>query len=214
MPTPQIKVCGLTRAADIAAAEALGADYFGVVAFKDSPRGVGGARAAALAAKMPRGRRVLVDVAPSAERLAAHRALGFDFYQLHFDAAATSPAQIALWARTVGRAALWLAPRLAHASAFPESLLDVADTFLLDAPASGVYGGSGQTGDWGFFARLKDAYPEKRWILAGGLRSENVADALAATQAEVVDVNSGVESAAGVKDARKLAAFFAAARAV
>jgi len=210
--TPRIKVCGLTRKKDIARVLELGADFAGVIVYAQSPRGVSTQKAAELVCDIPQGKRVLVDVAPSPERLEAHKALGFDHYQIHFDPAETSPATLAGWSRLAGRQSLWLAPRLPQGSVFPECLLDIADTFLIDAFHAGLYCGSGQVGDWGFFSRQKTAFPEKRWILAGGLNPPNIAAALAATGADCVDVNSGVEAEPGVKDHAKLEAFFKAAR--
>ncbi len=208
----RIKICGLTRKEDIARALELGADYGGVIVFDDSPRAVSAEKARALAAAIPKGKRVLVDVAPSPERLAAHQKLGFDFYQIHFDPAAVPPAAIAAWIRTVGRPALWLAPRVPYGTAFPEYLIEVADTFVIDAYQAGVYGGTGKVGNWGFFAREKEAFPENKWVLAGGLTPENIAKAIVETHADIVDVSSGVEASPGRKDPAKLAAFFAAAR--
>jgi phosphoribosylanthranilate isomerase len=76
----------------------------------------------------------------------------------------------------------------------------------------GQYGGTGQTGDWPVAAALA---AEERIMLAGGLRPENIADALRIVQPWGVDVASGVEVAGqpGVKDAARIAAFIRAARA-
>lgn len=204
----QVKVCGLTRKADIALALALGAYFCGVIVFEKSPRAVSLEKAQRLCTVMPSGRQVVVDVAPSSERLEILATLGFSHFQIHFDPTQTAPAQIAAWSRLVGRSALWLAPRLPDGVPFPESLLDMADTFLLDTFQKNGYGGSGAIGDWGFFARQKNAFPEKRWLLAGGLNPQNIAEALAATEAEWIDVNSGVEASPGRKDPKKLSAFF------
>jgi phosphoribosylanthranilate isomerase len=70
-------------------------------------------------------------------------------------------------------------------------------------------GGTGLRIDWSLMANYRHAMP---WILAGGLDPRNVAEAIAVTGADFVDVSSGVESAPGVKDAGKIAAFCAAAR--
>lgn len=212
MNAPRIKVCGLKRKRDIARVLDLGADFCGVIVYEKSPRGVSAEKASQLALEIPQGKRVLVDVAPSPERLEAHKALGFDVYQIHFDPQEVAPATVAQWSRIAGRQSLWLAPRIAQGASFPECLLDMADSFLIDAFHAGLYGGSGQVGDWGFFARQHEAFPEKRWILAGGLNPQNIAAALAATGTEFVDVNSGVEVEPGVKDHAKLEAFFKAAR--
>jgi phosphoribosylanthranilate isomerase len=87
-----------------------------------------------------------------------------------------------------------------------------AKFILLDTFHAEGFGGSGKTGDWGKFARHQAAYPENFWILAGGLSAENIGAALAGTGARWVDVNSGVESAPGVKDEGKLKRFVTALR--
>ena len=71
-------------------------------------------------------------------------------------------------------------------------------------------GGAGVVFDWDLLRNITAA----KWMLSGGLDPDNVAAALAQTGAPAVDVSSGVESARGVKDAGKIAAFVAAARAL
>jgi phosphoribosylanthranilate isomerase len=83
---------------------------------------------------------------------------------------------------------------------------------LVDAQATGVYGGSGKTVPWGRLARV---YPYEKWpplILAGGLNSTNVAEAISTTHPWGVDVASGVESSPGVKDLDLVRQFIANAR--
>ena len=92
-------------------------------------------------------------------------------------------------------------------------MLAAARYFLVDTFHAGGFGGSGLTGDWGKFARIKAAQPDHVWILAGGLNPENITEALRASGTKFVDVNSGVESAPGVKDEAKLLRFVAALRA-
>jgi phosphoribosylanthranilate isomerase len=84
---------------------------------------------------------------------------------------------------------------------------------LVDTFHAAGFGGSGQTGDWEAYTRLRTAHPQHHWILAGGLKPENVAEALRLSGAQWIDVNSGVESAPGVKDAAKLRACADAIRA-
>lgn len=87
----------------------------------------------------------------------------------------------------------------------------VPNAILVDAPAPGVYGGTGVTVDW---RTLRTEY-DRNWpplILAGGLTAENVAEAIGLAQPWGVDVASGVESAPGVKDPARVAAFLTALR--
>ena len=79
-----------------------------------------------------------------------------------------------------------------------------APAFLVDAAVKGLYGGSGVTTDWNGAAELAKKYP---LLLAGGLTPENVAEAVGRVKPWGVDVASGVESAPGEKDARKMSEF-------
>jgi phosphoribosylanthranilate isomerase len=152
---------------------------------------------------------VAVDVDPDPERLARMATGGFARYQLHFPHDLPRE-RIAEWAEIVGRENLWLAPKLPPDQPFPENLLDFAEAFLIDAFAEDAYGGTGHTADWSRFAGLKERFPEKKWILAGGLSPDNALDAIAATGADRIDANSGVESAPGIKDPQKIKALFKA----
>jgi len=80
----------------------------------------------------------------------------------------------------------------------------------LDTAGQPVPGGSGTKPDWEVAARIVDAHPGRKFVLAGGLTPENVADALATVRPWGVDVSSGIESAPGVKDLAKMRAFLAA----
>ena len=202
----RLKVCGLTSLVDAELADRAGADYLGFVLYAKSPRHVTPARFRAMAARLPDRRKVAVMVEPSAAELAA--AAGFDFVQIHFPHA-LPPGTVAAWAGVVGRQRLWLAPKLPPAVNLPPALLPLAETFLFDAFHAEKFGGSGQTADWTKFRQHREAHPEKTWILAGGLNPDNISVALKATGARLVDVNSGIEAAPGVKDPAKIAAFVA-----
>ena len=77
----------------------------------------------------------------------------------------------------------------------------------LDAAGQPVPGGSGVRPDWEVCARIVDAHPGRKFVLAGGLTAENAADALATVRPWGLDVSSGIESAPGVKDLEKMRAF-------
>lgn len=209
----RLKVCGLTSIVDAEAADAIGADYLGFILYPKSPRYVTLAQFAAMAARLPPGRRpVAVMVEPSAEELAPVVAAGFAAVQIHFREEMPLAA-VEGWSERVGADRLWLAPKLPPGRELSPAWLSLARTFLVDTFHAAGFGGSGQTGDWAAFARLRLAQPEHHWILAGGLKPENIADAVRQSGARWVDVNSGVESAPGVKDAARLRAFAAALRA-
>jgi len=112
------------------------------------------------------------------------------------------------WSTIVGSSNLWLAPKLPPDTEFPETLLNFSDTFLLDAYSKTKFGGTGHSSDWKTFSKCKVSYPEKKWILAGGIGPKNVAEALLQTKADIIDLNSGVEQAPGQKDPLKIKSVF------
>lgn len=214
----QLKVCGLAREEDVIAAEALGADYVGVV-LADGPRRQTLARAAELLGAARRARRVAVfgRTSPGAAAAAA-AVLGCDVVQLHGDPAASEI--VAVRERFVGE--VWGVVRIAG-SELPDgvgALLDVADAVVLDArPAGGRLGGAGTPFDWAAVAAQRDLRRSglrrgARLVVAGGLTAENVAEAIRVLRPDVVDVSSGVERSPGAKDPELMRRFAAAARGV
>lgn len=204
-----VKVCGLRCAEDAALATELGADFLGFILYPKSPRYFAPADYAALAARLPAGpRRVAVMVEPTPAELTEARYAGFHRFQIHARHDAP-PKRVREWSETVGAEALWLAPKLPPGADFPVDWLGCAETFLVDTYHAAGFGGSGRTGDWSGFAALTAEYPGKTWILAGGLAPENIAAALVQSGTRFVDVNSGVETAPGVKSPEKLRAFAA-----
>ncbi|HLP01818.1 MAG TPA: phosphoribosylanthranilate isomerase [Opitutaceae bacterium] len=200
----RVKVCGLTTAEDAAAAGGIGADFLGFILYPKSPRYLPLAQFVALRAQLPALPKVAVMVQPTEPELAAVVAAGFDFFQIHFPVTNWTVARDV--AATVGAERLWLAPKLPPETELPVENLALARTWLLDTYRADSFGGTGHTGDWVKFRRYREAHPDRRWILAGGLAPDNAAAALAATGAETLDVNSGVEASPGRKDPAKLAA--------
>jgi phosphoribosylanthranilate isomerase len=210
----RLKVCGLRRAEDAVLAAELGADFLGFILYPKSPRYLAPADYAALAPGLPAGpARVAVLVEPTPVELAQARAAGFGHFQIH--AGHDVPLdRVRGWSEAVGAGALWLAPKLPPGTVFPAAWLALADAFLVDTYHAEGFGGSGKTGDWSGFARLAEENPRKTWILAGGLSPDNIGAARARSGASLVDVNSGVESAPGVKSPEKLHALAAALKRV
>ena len=200
---PKIKVCGLTREEDVKLTLSLGADYFGFILYPQSPRAVSLDRAVELAATVPVGQRVAVDVATSLKDLKSYRDAGFDYFQIHFGAD-FEHSNLAEYSKIVGKDKLWLAPRLASEDTFPENILDYADTILVDTFVNDQFGGTGKVGDWARFNTLKERYPQTNWVLAGGLSPSNLLESLVSSAADHLDINSGVESKPGIKDEVKL----------
>ena len=208
----KIKICGLTREVDVDAALELGADFFGFIVYPKSPRAIDVERAAQLAARVPTGRCVLVDVETRADDLRRYADYGFDYYQIHAGLPALAD-HLSVWSTTVGAECLWVAPRLQPTDAFPEAILAAAQTVVVDTYAPNQIGGTGRVGDWQQFADWRQRYPDLQFVLAGGLAPDNIVQAVQATGADHVDVNSGVERQPGVKDPQQLRDLFRALKA-
>jgi phosphoribosylanthranilate isomerase len=207
----RFKVCGLTSLVDAEAADAVGADYLGFILYPKSPRYVSLAQFAAMTPRLPPRKKVAVVVEPTAEALVEIKAAGFDYVQVHFSPT-TSLVTVERWLEVIPRERLWLAPRVPPGQELDSSFIALVDHVLLDTYHPQAHGGTGQTGDWTSFKALRIRFPHVNFILAGGLNPENIGAALATTGARWVDVNSGIESAPGVKDHSKLQAFVSALR--
>lgn len=205
-----VKVCGITSAADAQAALAEGATFVGFILYPKSPRHINLSDAQAIMKELPpTAKKVGVVVYESMGDLEAVKDAGFDFIQLHFPND-TPFFEAALWTEIIPPTQLWLAPRVPTGKEMDPAFFPLADHVMVDTYHEGGFGGSGQTGNWDEFARLKGRFTKVTWILAGGLNPENIASAIAQTGARIVDVSSGVETAPGKKDHSKLKAFFAA----
>ncbi|WP_298680450.1 phosphoribosylanthranilate isomerase [uncultured Lentibacter sp.] len=209
----RVKICGLTRPEDVAAVAAAGAQYAGFVFFPKSPRNVSVPTARALALAAPVGLAKVALVVDAEETLLDQivEDVPLDMLQLHGH---ESPEHVAHLRARYGLPVM-KAIGVAGADDMAQIALyeEVADQLLIDAkPPKGadLPGGNGLSFDWRLLSGRK--YWRKPWMLAGGLTAANVAAAVRMTGARQVDVSSGVESAAGVKDAGKIADFVRAAR--
>jgi phosphoribosylanthranilate isomerase len=208
----RVKICGLTRPPDLSAALEAGANYVGLVFFPKSPRHLSLDVAASLAVAVPPGvaKVALVVDADDAALDALLARVPIDILQLHGH---ESPARVAEIRARTGLPVM-KAVGVADAGDLPtlDAHAQVADMLLIDAkPPRGadLPGGNGLAFDWRLIAGRRWPVP---WMLAGGLRPGNVAEAIRLTGAQQVDVSSGVENAPGQKDALKMAAFVRAAR--
>jgi len=214
MQDVRVKICGLRTAADVAAVAAAEAVYAGFNFFPKSPRFVTPDQAGALALMAPEGlcKVALVVDADDAVLDAIVAKVPLDMIQLHGH---ETPARVAEVKRRHGLPVMKAIGVVSEADL--ALLLDyqlVADQVLIDAKApkgAVLPGGNGLTFDWRLLVGRKWLKP---WMLAGGLTPDNVAQAVRLTGARQVDVASGVESAPGVKDAARIAAFVAAAQGV
>ena len=211
MAAPAIKICGISTAQALEAALKAQADYVGFVFYPPSPRHLTLAEAAGLSAQaaghsLRVGLFVDADDALLGDAVAAAQ---LDVLQLH---GAESPARVAELKARFGLPVWKALPIAARADVLrADAYTSAADLILFDAktPKGTLPGGMGLAFDWKLVAGWKG---HCAWGLAGGLSAENIAEAVRLTAAPLVDTSSGVESAPGVKDAVKIAAFCKAAR--
>lgn len=195
----RVKICGFTRSEDALTAGRLGADAIGLVFYPRSPRHVTIEQARAIVGVLPPFVTVVglfVDEEPERVREVI-RQVRIDLLQFHGD-------EGPVYCQTFGR------PYLKAIRMRPGTdLLKVATEYqtamglLLDAEDPQAKGGTGKSFDW---ALIPPDCPLPV-ILAGGLRPDNVAEALRQVKPYALDVSSGVEAAKGIKDAEKMAAF-------
>ena len=150
---------------------------------------------------------VFVDVMPTEDKLKQMKDVGCQNFQIHTHEE-TSYSEYEAYMRLLDRKAIWLAPQVSNLNQFDEALHEFSDTFLIDTYSKQQVGGTGMIGDWAGFKQLKSKYSEKQWILAGGLNPKNIKECLNASEADFIDVNSGVEEAPGVKSAEALKQLF------
>lgn len=187
-----VKVCGLTRESDVSDVVDAGADALGFVLAEESQRRIATERAAALMDGVP-ALRILVTVDASRDAIADMvEATGADGIQPHGRGAQAA----ALWAEQAGFFVL---------RPVGDGIIDDIpgrQIPLLDSVTAGRHGGTGIALDWTAIER-----PRRRYVLAGGLEPENVAQAIATLNPWGVDASSGLESEPGIKDAARVAAF-------
>jgi phosphoribosylanthranilate isomerase len=208
MNAVRVKICGITRKEDLNAVAAAGADAVGfVVGVAPSPRNLSLADAEKLMRRVPPFvKSVLVTVPASLEDLVATcRALNPNAVQIHGENLQEFGAIRDKLPNTL---------LIGAVKANAEDAVDKAteavkmvDAVHLDSFANGKYGGTGIVHDWNVSLHVKRAVYPKPLILAGGLNSENVAEAVHTVEPYAVDVSSGVERQPGIKDHQKMVEF-------
>lgn len=202
-----MKVCGLTRDEDLAVAVDAGTDAVGfILGIPSSPRNLTLEKAERLVSKVP----VFVDsvivtapksfewlikvvqrVKPSAIQI--HGKEQLDFAEIRGKLGNTRLIKTVYLAEALDKEEL--------------EELKGFDAILLDSFSKGQYGGTGKIHDWGLSAKIREAVKPVQVILAGGLKPENVKEAILKVQPYAVDVASGVEQEPGIKDHKKVRAF-------
>lgn len=203
----RVKICGVTNLDDAAEAVRLGAWAIGLIHYRESPRRCDPTEAAAICAAFRRKCEVVgVFVNPELEEVAkAVEDAGLTMVQLNGE---EGPSFCGEAARRTGVKVI----KAIHVSSAAD--VHAAEAFrtdyhLFDRRGDGLWGGTGESFDWGLLRERRSQPPA---IVAGGLRPENVAEAIAVTHPFAVDVASGVEAEPGRKDHAAMTAFFEAAR--
>jgi len=205
----QIKICGLKDEVTVDAAAKAGATHIGLNLYEKSPRYVPMEKAAALRMRAPPSLKVVLLLANAEPGLAAKaiEVVKPDIVQFH-------GSETAIWLRALKSTVdieIWKAFGVQNTASLrnADEYVDAADLILFDAPAQALPGGTGMRFDWSLLTEHKHKLP---WGLAGGLTPDNVKEALRQTRAQLVDTSSGLESAPGIKDVDKIAAFCQAVR--
>ncbi|WP_339714932.1 phosphoribosylanthranilate isomerase, partial [uncultured Sneathiella sp.] len=214
--TVAAKICGLNDAAAVAAAVENGAAFVGFVFYPPSPRNVSPEKAAELAADIPKTvQKVGLFVDPVDELIRnVLDAVSLDWIQLH---GSETPERVRDIKQTFNLPVMKAIKIDSAASiATASSYEGVADMLLFDAKEpkamkNALPGGNGLAFDWKLLANTKIKSP---WMLAGGLKSENIAEAVRVSGAHIVDTSSGVEFQPGCKDPAAIEAFLMATRAI
>lgn len=203
----KVKICGLTRPEDIEAAILHGASFLGFIVEAKSARRLSVLKAAKLSLPAKASAKtVAVTVnADDATLEAIATQMQPDYIQFHGDESVDRLADIARRFKITIIKAIAVSTPADMITA--EQYAGVADFILYDAkPPKGeaVRGGHGLSFDWNI---LTQSPLPKIWALAGGLTPDNAAEAIAKTQAPILDISSGLENAPGIKDTSKIEAF-------
>lgn len=200
MTSFRVKVCGITRPSDALMAAELGADLIGMIFYRRSPRYIQPHEAEAIISKLPQAvARVGVFVDEPVKPLLelAHR-LQLDYVQMHGNESDEQVDQV----RQAGFEVI-KAFRILGLADWESLLSSHADLVLVDNATAELKGGTGRTFDWS----IEPPRPLTNMVLSGGLTVDNIEDGVARFDPVIVDVNSGVESAPGIKSRPRLVQF-------
>jgi len=189
-----VKICGITNLEDALCAVENGAAALGFIFYPPSPRFIEPVSAGRIIDELPRNL-VKVGVFVNEEVSVVRKILNdcrLDMIQLHGDETPGYCAQFPE-SRVIKALELKTAEDLGRARRY-----DVA-AILVDSRHAGLYGGTGRTSNWDLAGRI-----EQPLILSGGLKEDNVIEALQKVKPAALDINSGVESAPGKKDPEKI----------
>jgi len=191
----QVKICGITNLKDALCAAENGVAAVGFIFHSPSPRCIDPLKATDIINELPDGLvKVGVFVNEAAEEVKRiYDDCRLDMIQLHGD---ESPE----YCRHFPKSHVIKALELKNEDDLKKAALYSVDAILLDSRHAGLYGGTGKTMDWNLASQVS-----RPLILSGGLKEENVMDALQKVHPAALDINSGVESSPGKKDHAKIA---------
>jgi phosphoribosylanthranilate isomerase len=192
----KLKICGLTRAEDIATAAEAGASYVGFVFYDKSPRYISPEQVKEITSNFPENvKKVGVFVNASIEEIRETIKLcQLDVVQLHGEESGE-------FAQKLTGIEVWKALSLANDNDLIYAENYPADAILVDAMTAEKRGGTGQVCNWDLVAKLS---AKRLVILAGGINLSNIAEAIDKVKPMIIDVNSGVETLPGIKDKNKI----------
>jgi phosphoribosylanthranilate isomerase len=206
-----IKICGITTLKDALLAIEAGADMLGFNFYEPSPRYLAPETCANIISELKDAQVIHVGVFVNQTTHEIRQILefcGLDLAQLHGDEGLNDLVALGEMAFKAIRPKSLDAAKMAVQEYAQRSL---PPQLLVDAHHKGLYGGTGETGDWQIARHLAERTPI---LLAGGLNPANVAEAIQNVSPWGVDVASGVEASPGIKDPHKIADFIAAVRSV
>jgi phosphoribosylanthranilate isomerase len=205
-----VKICGITRHEDLKVAIDAGADLIGfIIGVTSSKRNLDLAKAKELISKVHNEvSSVAVTVFKTKEELIKiYDELETDYLQIHgnFQSILKSLPETLSKERIIGA----VNGRNPDAADLAVRVSDIFHTILLDSTTNNGLGGTGIPHDWNLSRRIRDTIYPNRLILAGGLTSENVEDAIDKVRPYGVDVSTGIEQKPGIKDHKKIFDFIA-----
>ncbi len=204
MNFPKLKICGITTLEDARYAAGALADYIGFIFYEKSPRYITPGDAAEIIGWIEGPRKIGVFVnLPASQINKIVDQTGIDLVQLHGKETPEDAAEI--------KVPVIKAFRIRGQNDIPSLREEMhnwnrtAGYYLFDTKNDKLHGGTGKAWDWSLIKHLS---PEKPFFLAGGITSENVAEALFTGRPYAIDLSSSIEESPGVKDFDKMQHFF------
>ncbi len=200
----KVKICGLSTLADARYASGAMADYLGFIFYPESPRYVDPAKAGTIINWLEGPKKVGVFVnQPLDDVIEITRKTGIDMVQLH---GIETPAYCSLIEKPVIKAIhITAEKRSDDLMKEIEPYRGVADFFLFDTKMENKWGGTGKTFDWSVLKGLENETP---FFLSGGLKSDNIVQAIKMVNPYAVDLSSSLEESPGLKNLDKMEVFF------